>query len=89
MECTKRKLQYVSKAETELNLSNLCKDVLKVNEIAADQHFAQKDPDFNTQAKFTVSKHKAKQRKHHRNTQKACELLNKKAINSPFKRTSH
>ena len=56
MECTKCKLQYVSKAETELNLrtSNSRKDVLKLNVIPADRHFAQRDHDFNTDAKFTI-----------------------------------
>ena len=39
MECTKCKLQYVSKAETELNLriNNHHKDVLKLNAIPADR----------------------------------------------------
>ena len=38
MECTKCKLQYVRKAETELNLrtNNYPKDVLKLNTIPAD-----------------------------------------------------
>ena len=42
MECTKCKLQYVGKAETELNLriKNDCKDVRKLNAIPADQHFS-------------------------------------------------
>ena len=49
MECTKCKLQYVGKAETELNLriNNHCKDVLKLNAIPADRHFAQRNSDFN------------------------------------------
>ena len=56
MECTKCKLQYVSKAETELNLriNNHRKDVLKLIAIPTDRHFAQRDHDFNTDAKFTV-----------------------------------
>ena len=39
MECTKCKLKYVSKAETELNLriNNHHKDVLKLNAIPADR----------------------------------------------------
>ena len=39
MECTKCKLQYVGKVETELNLriNNHCKDVLKLNAIPADR----------------------------------------------------
>ena len=49
MECTKCKLQYVGKAETELNLriNNHCKDVLKLNATPADRQFAQRDHDFN------------------------------------------
>ena len=56
MECTKCKLQYVGKAETELNLriNNHRKDVRKLNAIPAGQHFAQKDHDFNTDAKFSI-----------------------------------
>ena len=56
MECTKCKLQYVDKTETELNLrmNNDRKDVLKLNAIPADQDFAQRDHDFNTEAKFTI-----------------------------------
>ena len=76
-ECTKCKLQYVGKAETELNLriNNHRKDFLKLNAIPADQDFAQRDHNFNTDAKFAITeklqKHKAKQRKHHGITQKA------------------
>ena len=56
MECTKCKLQYVGKAETELNLriNNHHKDVLKLNAIPADRHFAQRDHNFNTDLKFTI-----------------------------------
>ena len=45
MECTKCKLQYVGKAEMELNLriNNHRKDVLKLNALPADRHFAQRD----------------------------------------------
>ena len=75
MECTKCKLQYVGKAETELNLkiNNHRKDVLKLNAIPADQPFAQRDHDFNTDAKFVIIEQlqKKKQRKYHGNTPKA------------------
>ena len=56
MECAKCKLQYIGNAETELNLriNNHRKDVLKLNAIPADQHFAQRDHDFHTEAKFTI-----------------------------------
>ena len=56
MECAKCKLQYVGKAETELNLriSNHRKDVLMLNAIPADRHFGQRDHNFNTDAKFTI-----------------------------------
>ena len=56
MECTKYKLQYLGKAETELNLriNNHRKNVLKLNAITADRHFTQRDHDFNTEAKFTI-----------------------------------
>ena len=55
-ECTKWKLQYVGKAETELNIriSKHRKDVLKLNAIPAGPHFAQRDHDFNTDAKFNI-----------------------------------
>ena len=56
MECTKCKLQYVGKTETELNLriNNHRKDVLKSNAVPADRHFVEIDHDFNTDAKFTI-----------------------------------
>ena len=56
MECTKCKLQHVGKAETELNLriNNHRKDVLKLNAIPVNRHFAQRDHDFNTDARFTI-----------------------------------
>ena len=56
MECTKCKSQYVGKAETELNLRiyNYRKNVLKLNAVPADQHSAQRDHDFNNDAKFTT-----------------------------------
>ena len=42
MKCTKCKLQYVAKAETELDLriNNHRKYVLKLNANPADRHFA-------------------------------------------------
>ena len=57
MKYTKCKLQYVGKAETELNLriNNHRKNVLKLNAISTDRHFAQNDHDFNTDAKFTIT----------------------------------
>ena len=44
MACTKCKLKYVGKAETELNLriNSYRKDFLKLNAIPADRHFAQR-----------------------------------------------
>ena len=56
IECTKCKLQYVGKAETELNLriNNPRKDVLKLNAIPANRHFAKRYHDFNTDSKFTI-----------------------------------
>ena len=49
MECTKCKLQYVVKVETELNLriNNHRQDVLKFQ-------FQRRDHDFNTDAQFTI-----------------------------------
>ena len=56
MECTKCKLQYAGKAETELNLriNKHRKDFLKLNAVPAGRHFAQRDHNFNTDAKFTI-----------------------------------
>ena len=56
IECTKCKLRYVGKAETELNqrINNHRKDVLKLNVIPADRHFALRDQDFNTDLKLTI-----------------------------------
>ena len=50
LKCTKCKLEYVGKVETELNLRihNHRKDVLKLNAIPAYRHFVQRDHDFNT-----------------------------------------
>ena len=49
-------LQYVGKAETELNqrINNHRKDNLKLNAIPADQHFAERDHDLNTDTEFTI-----------------------------------
>ena len=59
MECTKCnkcKLQYVGKAKLELNvrIHNHRKDVLKLNSIPSDRHFAQRNHDFNSDTKFTI-----------------------------------
>ena len=56
MECTKYKLKYVGKAETELNLriNSHRKDVLKLNAVPADRHFPQRDHEFNNDARFTI-----------------------------------
>ena len=56
MACTKCKLKYVGKAETELNLriNSHRKDFLKLNAIPADRNFAQRDYDFNTDSKFII-----------------------------------
>ena len=56
MECTKCKLQYVGKAETDLNLriNNHCKDVLKLKAILANRHLTQRDHDFNIDAKLSI-----------------------------------
>ena len=56
VECMKWNLQYVGKAETELNqrINNHRKDNLKLNAIPADQHFAERDHDLNTDTEFTI-----------------------------------
>ena len=48
MECTKCKLQYAGKAETELNLriNKHRKDFLKLNAVPAGRHFAPKRSQF-------------------------------------------
>ena len=53
-ECTKFKIQYVGKAETELNirLNNHRKDSWKPDAILASRHFSDKDHSFNTNAIF-------------------------------------
>ena len=56
LECTKCKIQYVGKAETEFNirLNNHRKDVWKPDAIPASHHFSGKNHNFNTQAKFIL-----------------------------------
>ena len=93
MECTKCKLQYVGKAQTKLNLRiiNHRKDVMKLNAIPRStftkrtrfQHWLKVHNHWKT------PKHEAKQRKHHRITQKAWKRLDKKTRNSPSERLNH
>ena len=56
LECTKWKIQYIGKAETEFNirLNNNRKDVWKLDAIPASRHFSGKNHNFNTYAKFIV-----------------------------------
>ena len=56
MECKKCKLKYVGTAETDLNLriNNHRNNVLKLNAVSADRHFAQRNLDSNTDTKFTI-----------------------------------
>ena len=56
LECTKCKIKYVGKAETEFNirLNNHRKDVWKPDAIPASHHFSGKNHNFNTQAKFIL-----------------------------------
>ena len=53
LECTKCKIQYVGKVETEFNirLNNHRKDVWKPDAIPASRHFSGKYHNFNTDAK--------------------------------------
>ena len=57
LECTKCKIQYVGKAETEFNIrpNNHRKDVWKPDAISATRHFSGKNHNFNTQAKFILT----------------------------------
>ena len=57
LQCNKRKIQYVRKAETEFNirLNNHRKDVWKLDAIAASPHFSGKNHNFNTHAKFLLT----------------------------------
>ena len=52
LECTKCKIQYIGKAETEFN--NHRKDVWKPDAIPASRHFSGKNHNFNTHAKFIL-----------------------------------
>ena len=58
LECTKFKIQYVGKAETEFNtrLNNDRKDIWKPDAIPASRHFSGKNHNFNTRAKFILIK---------------------------------
>ena len=80
IECTKCKLQYVAKAETELSLkiNNHREDVLKLSAIPADQHFAQRYNDFNTDAKFII----IEQRQNTKPLDKRLEPLRPKGLNN-------
>ena len=57
LECTKCKIQYVGKAETEfiIRLNNHRKDVWKPDAIPASCHFSGKGHNFNTHAKFILT----------------------------------
>ena len=57
LECTKCKIKYVGKAETEFNirLNNHRKDVWKPDAIPASRHFSGKNHNFNTHAKFILT----------------------------------
>ena len=54
LECTKCKIQYVGKTETEFNirLNNHTKDLWKPDAILASRHFSGKDHNFKTYAIF-------------------------------------
>ena len=56
LDCTKYKLQYVGKAETEFNirLNNHQKDVWKPDAMTASRHFSGKNHNFNAHAKFIL-----------------------------------
>ena len=56
LECTKCKIQYVGKSETEFNirLNNHRKDEWKPDAIPASRHFSSKNHNFNTHAKFIL-----------------------------------
>ena len=56
LECTKCKIQYVGKAETEFNirLNNHRKDIRKPDAIPANRQFSDKNHTFNTHAKFIL-----------------------------------
>ena len=56
LECTKCKIKYVGKAETEFNirLNNHQKDAWKPDAIPASRHFSGKNHNFNTHVKFIL-----------------------------------
>ena len=56
LECTKCKIQYVGKAETEftIRLNNHQKDVWKPDAIPASRYFSGKNHNFNTNAQFIL-----------------------------------
>ena len=56
MECTKRRLQYIGKSETQLNIriDNHRKDSTKINTILACQHFNNPSHNFTQDAKFII-----------------------------------
>ena len=56
LECTKCKIQYVGKAETEFNirLNNHRKDLWKPDAVLASRHFSGKDHSLNTHAIFIL-----------------------------------
>ena len=56
MECTKCKVQYVGKSETDFNirLNNHRKDVNNLNGIPVSRHISKAHHEFNTHAKFTI-----------------------------------
>ena len=56
MECTKCKIQYVGKTETEFNirLNNHRKHAWKASILHASRHFSDKNHNFNTHAKFIL-----------------------------------
>ena len=56
LECAKCKIQYVGKAETELNIrfNNHRKDVWNTHALPASRHFSGKNYKFNTHAKFIL-----------------------------------
>ena len=56
LECRKRHIQYVGKAETDFNLrlNNHRKDVYKADAILASHHFDMKDHVFNRDSSFVI-----------------------------------
>ena len=57
LECTKYKIQYPVKAETEFNirLNNHGKDIWKPDTMPGSRRFSDKDHNFNTYAKFILT----------------------------------